>query len=268
MAKPGLLATLTTPKIKRAEVGGRDDTLWDAAQTAVYNDEATTITVKHTINTGVAEPPLILGANNQNQKVVGLDADRLDGEEGSAFHAWANLTGRAALIDAIQTLAALGSRREVLRVNEAANALEFGFPGFFGCLLNLGVSQSIPNSTLTDVLWDIEIQDDDGWHNPVNGRITPTRGGLYLAVGNARWAGDVDGYRQGDLNKNGAGYASLYRFVGGFTASDHVDLPFAQMVEMNGTTDYITKVTIHNAGAALDLQAGSRFGLIYLGKTG
>lgn len=39
----------------------------------------TTITATHTFNPSVAGPPFILGANAQNQKVTGLDADKLDG---------------------------------------------------------------------------------------------------------------------------------------------------------------------------------------------
>lgn len=52
---------------------------------AVLTDLARLITVAHTINPSVAGPPLILGANALNQKVVGLNADQLDGLEAAVF---------------------------------------------------------------------------------------------------------------------------------------------------------------------------------------
>lgn len=52
---------------------------------AVLTDVARTITVAHTINPASAGPPLILGANATGQKVVGLNADLLDGLEGASF---------------------------------------------------------------------------------------------------------------------------------------------------------------------------------------
>lgn len=46
-----------------------------------------TITAQHTFNPTIAKPPFVLGANAVDQKVVGLNADKLDG-----YHA-ANTTG-------------------------------------------------------------------------------------------------------------------------------------------------------------------------------
>jgi hypothetical protein len=58
---------------------------------AVLVDVAKTVTVQHTFQPASAQPPFILGANAQNQKVVGLEADKLDGQEGAYYQDAANL---------------------------------------------------------------------------------------------------------------------------------------------------------------------------------
>lgn len=68
------------------------DLLMASAQ-FVTVDIAQIIAAVHTLNPAVAGPPFVLGVNAQNQKVIGLEADRLDGEEGAAFHNAALLTG-------------------------------------------------------------------------------------------------------------------------------------------------------------------------------
>lgn len=52
---------------------------------AVLTDVARTVTVQHTFNPSSASAPFLLGANAQSQKVVGLNADLLDGLEAAAF---------------------------------------------------------------------------------------------------------------------------------------------------------------------------------------
>lgn len=51
----------------------------------IQKASAGTITVAHTISPAVAGVPFILGANAQGQKVIGLNADQLDGIDSTAF---------------------------------------------------------------------------------------------------------------------------------------------------------------------------------------
>lgn len=50
-----------------------------------------TFTAQQTLAPASPLPPLILGANAQNQKVIGLDVDRLDGQEGAFYQNATNI---------------------------------------------------------------------------------------------------------------------------------------------------------------------------------
>jgi hypothetical protein len=51
----------------------------------VHNTAARTISARHTFNPGTTNSPFIIGANATNQLVLGLNADKVDGNDSTAF---------------------------------------------------------------------------------------------------------------------------------------------------------------------------------------
>lgn len=77
------------------------DAVTTAAVLAAYirSDLATTITAVHTFNPTVAGAPFVLGANAQGQKVVGLDAETVDGKNPGSASGLATLDGSTKIVE-------------------------------------------------------------------------------------------------------------------------------------------------------------------------
>ena len=65
----------------------------------VHNTTARTITAQHTFNPGSALPPFILHANAQGQKVIGLDAETVDGKNPGSASGLATLDGSSLVVE-------------------------------------------------------------------------------------------------------------------------------------------------------------------------
>ena len=65
----------------------------------VHNTTARTITAQHTFNPGSALPPFILHANAQGQKVIGLDAETVDGKNPGSASGIATLNGSSLVVE-------------------------------------------------------------------------------------------------------------------------------------------------------------------------
>ena len=65
----------------------------------VHNTTARTITAQHTFNPGSALPPFILHANAQGQKVIGLDAETVDGKNPGSASGLATLNGSSLVVE-------------------------------------------------------------------------------------------------------------------------------------------------------------------------
>lgn len=80
-------------------------------------------------------------------------------------------------------------------------------PTFVGCFVYGSANQSIPNGTVNIVPFGNEAFDSDNFHSTTtnNSRITiPTgKGGKYLVTGQIYYQGNVTGYRQIRITKNG-----------------------------------------------------------------
>lgn len=85
MAKVAATVQFLPGKIRRAEVQQNDNDLRASINTAVFVDEAVEIKVAHTFDPLAPGAPLILGVNAQGVRVVGFNADYLDGFHHDAF---------------------------------------------------------------------------------------------------------------------------------------------------------------------------------------
>ena len=103
----------------------------------------------------------------------------------------------------------IGSTGQVLTVSGGVPswATVSSSPTFVGCVLTKSVGQSIPNTTVTTITWDVESLDTNNFHDNVtnNNRITIPTGyaGKYLITCGLTW-GNVSGgsFRQLALFKN------------------------------------------------------------------
>lgn len=98
-----------------------------------------------------------------------------------------------------------GSAGQLLRVNAAGTALEWFSPPYCELTRSSGAgAQSIPDSTLTDLLFDQENEDASGMHNGTNtDRITVVEPGVYHIEGGAAFPSNATGERVLQITKNG-----------------------------------------------------------------
>lgn len=123
------------------------------------------------------------------------------------------------------------------------------------CQLAQSATQSISNSTSVEVTFDTEDLDPLAWHSTVTNthRVTPTIAGWYRATFAIDWGTDDDYTRQlMDVFKNGGDTGPPSRRedqVGGSGARSYLGV--APLIQMNGTTDYLSlRVLQTNTSAA------------------
>lgn len=148
------------------------------------------------------------------------------------------------------------------RITRAALAADPAFsstyaPAHSGALVRLSAAESIANSTLTDVPWDVEVYDEGGWW--VVG--SPTRLTVPAGVSKVRltgcvaWASATAGERLFRILKNGAGVYGLpqVRNVPGATSSIYQAASSAVITATPG--DYFTLNVRQISGGALNITA-------------
>jgi|21_taG_2_1085346.scaffolds.fasta_scaffold128345_2 hypothetical protein len=121
-------------------------------------------------------------------------------------------------------------------------------PAFF---VQRSANQSIATSTLTQIQFDSETLDTDSAFNLGSHRFTPQVSGYYLIGMNVRLTSDQDfdqNYIQ--INKNSSIVFQSYwenKFYNGH---------FGQtVIQLNGSTDYVTFYIHQNRGGATDINA-------------
>ena len=128
--------------------------------------------------------------------------------------------------------------------------------------VGLTANQSIANATITQVNFNDKTStyasgngshfDIGGYFNTGNSRYLPLVAGYYFVVVALRISNTTPDYLQCYIKKNG----QTIRFnsaVEGNAANSYVDICTSTIVHMNGSSDYLTIDTYHNAGSAQNI---------------
>lgn len=136
-------------------------------------------------------------------------------------------------------------------------------------------SQSIGTGVNVEVLWPSgsEVLDDLNWHSTSTntGRITPTYPGRYLVQSNITFASGSATSRRVMILKNGGGLANWVQQVP--AASTSITFGTTDVVEMNGTTDFLSTYVRQDTGGSLTIlgvgeaTGGCYFAVTYLGDS-
>jgi len=142
-------------------------------------------------------------------------------------------------------------------------------PTFSGVRVFKSATQSISNSTVTDLTFDSETFDTDGFHSTSTNtdRLTVPAGkaGKYLVVGKMSFAGGLNGIRQVYIYKN----TSVYDYLSWWnTSNNNADTMITTIVDL-AVGDYVKMAVWQNNGGSLNANAGSgadtNFSMEYLG---
>lgn len=137
----------------------------------------------------------------------------------------------------------------ILKYYNATNTawvnLTYGLPiGLFHAYASNG-SVTFNTATLTTILHDTEVADPCAWYAPATGRYTPQLAGWYEIHASIALDSDTatfDGELAIAIAKNGAHVASVNQILKPTDAALNSIIQVSAMIEMNGTTDYITAV--------------------------
>ena len=123
----------------------------------------------------------------------------------------------------------------------------------------LSASQSIPNTTATKVQFNTENYDTNGYYdNSTNYRFTPLVAGKYFVYSYVRFLSIVDG-NQGIvyLYKNGSSISFTSNGSSGGTNAVNFSTIITQIIDLNGSTDYIEAFVYQDSGSSKNVQGGS-----------
>ena len=142
-------------------------------------------------------------------------------------------------------------------------------PTFVGCQLYRTTNQTISNSSQTNMAWDAEHEDSDGFHDNStnNTRITIPSGkdGKYLFNGLIKWNANTTGRRNFLLQKNGSTVTTGDWLWNPSTVEGFVLCTFS-FIASAVATDYFELRVNQSSGGNLDvLSDGAFFNCIYLG---
>jgi hypothetical protein len=152
----------------------------------------------------------------------------------------------------------IGTAGQVLTVNSGATAPEWATPAgaaFVGCRITqaTGTNQTISNNTSTDLTFDSETYDTDGFHDNVtnNARITipAGKGGKYQITGHVEWINGVTGIRNIYIFKNGTSQIATTTLP---TQSSDFNLEVNSTADLTAG-DYITLQVYQNSGSTRDV---------------
>lgn len=178
----------------------------------------------------------------------------------------------AATASGVVTNLAVGANNTVLTADSTAAAgVKWASAGttFVGCALTNSGAQTLSNTTITDITFDTEAIDTDGFHSTSSNtaRITiPTgKGGKYLIIARLGFAGNNTGARAMWINKNNGTYIAYCSSAP--PASDVTTVQATQIADLVAG-DYLTIAGYQGSGGNLNTvydQGKTYFSVQYLG---
>jgi hypothetical protein len=159
---------------------------------------------------------------------------------------------------------AVGTNGQVLTADStAATGLAWATPStgstFVGCVLKNDGTQSIANSTYTNVTFNLENIDTNGFHSTVTNtdRITIPVGyaGKYRFTAQVRFDSNSSGYRRMDIEPTGGGSSITNGIVAPVNGSGTAFTTTAIFDCAEG--DYFTLAVLQTSGGSLNLTSGS-----------
>ena len=169
---------------------------------------------------------------------------------------------------------AVGTNGQVLTADStAATGLKWASasstPTFSGCALTQSSAQSISNTTQTDLTFDTETFDTDGYHstssNTARITIPSGKGGYFLVTARVSYASNSTGSRGLWLNKNGTSVATSFGQPS--STGDITTIQINHIMSL-AVGDYITMNAYQGSGGSLNTatdQGKTYFGVQFLG---
>lgn len=197
-----------------------------SGKTIVTAEGAHTVDGLHTFD---RDPNAPFAVSAGSAVVTNLDADKLDGQEGSYYRDASNLNAGTVPASVLPG-------------------------GQYHCVVYNNGTQAINNDTTTNVTFDSEELDTGALHSTASNtdRITipAGAGGIYLVIGRVSFAGNSTGYRQLRLVDTGTDIHIVN--VTPVSATDATLVEISTIVSLSAG-DYITMSAYQNSGGSLNI---------------
>jgi len=128
-------------------------------------------------------------------------------------------------------------------------------------------NQSVNNATETPVVFGAEDKDNDGIHSTVSNtsRCTVATAGWYNAWAQLKYGSDPDGWRRAAFKVNGVGSTYGDARIPAVTGVDTTVATFTKIPVALAVGDYVEVLANHTAGAAINVEFPSYFGIEFSG---
>ena len=156
----------------------------------------------------------------------------------------------------------LGTSGETFTVPSGVTATGFNNPAFAAYLSS---SQNLLDNTATTIICDIEVFDTNTAYDTSNGKFTPQVSGKYFVYSNIHFSGVADGTAiEMEFLKNNT-RSSLTNLVRRKSKDGDQSMSTSFVIELNGSTDYLTLVGKHNSGSTEVAEGSTSFEATYFG---
>lgn len=230
----------------------------------VLRNLTNTFTLQQYMNPSTATPPFLLGVNAQNQKVVGLDADRLDGQEGAYYQSSTNqnagtlpdarLSANVGLIGVSKTW----TQRQYFSAGAGIASNDLFWSKLADPKYYVRASHSLAQTITNDggvyaLLFNTGNVDADSIRLTNGTGFTVPETGDYLVALQVTWANNSTGYRLAQVYQDGA--VAVPR-LSGPPANGIQTTQCGAMVVRFTAGQFLDVRVAHTASANLDVLAG------------